>query len=375
MDCIRTVFGVMTKQILRGLAFLFLIFLIIFILINTSNIKAGELDKFNYYFGQLHSHTNLSDGKGSSSEAFKWARDEGKADFFAITDHSNKFDNDLDYTKSNEWLQLKKSAQSFNKNGKFIAIAGFEMTWTNKLGHMNTFNTEWFETRSNPAMKMQGFYNKLINYPNAIAQFNHPGTTFGDFQDFSYYSESIDKVIDLIEVGNGDGLVGGKGYFKSYDYYSKALDKGWHIAPTNNQDNHNKNWITSNDCRTVILATELTKESLYDSIKKLRVYATEDKNLKVTFQINNNIMGSIIKKTQSINISADINDPDNNDIVGSIELITNGGKVVISKYFNSNQAQWSFSMSSTSNNYYYIRITQKDGEMAVSSPIWVGSDE
>mgnify|MGYP007025256402 CR=1 FL=1 len=34
-----------------------------------------------------------------------------------------------------------------------------------------------------------------------------PGTTFGDFSDFAHYDEEIDRLITLIEVGNGEGLV------------------------------------------------------------------------------------------------------------------------------------------------------------------------
>ena len=50
----------------------------------------------------------------------------------------------------------------------------------------------------------------------------------------------IDNQITLIEVGNGEGAIGSSGYFPSYSYYTRALDKGWHVAPTNNQDNHKR---------------------------------------------------------------------------------------------------------------------------------------
>ncbi|MEG2501122.1 MAG: hypothetical protein RSA78_08640, partial [Oscillospiraceae bacterium] len=42
-----------------------------------------------------------------------------------------------------------------------------------------------------------------------------------------------------------------------YDYYNKALDKGWHVAPSNNQDNHKGKWGDANTARTVVIAPTL----------------------------------------------------------------------------------------------------------------------
>ena len=209
------------------------------------SFTVGEVTK-NLYFGQLHSHTNISDGTGSVDEAYQYAENVAKVDFLAVTDHSNWFDSDIkaniaDGSASAEWKMGRDAANKYNKNGEFVAIYGYEMTWsgsTGGYGHMNTFNTEGFETRSNSKMNLQAYYNSLKTQPQSMSQFNHPGKTFGDFSDFAYYDKEIDKVVNLIEVGNGEGEIRGSGYFPSYEYYTRALDKGWHLAPSNNQDNH-----------------------------------------------------------------------------------------------------------------------------------------
>ena len=82
--------------------------------------------------------------------------------------------------------------------------------------------------------------------------------------------ETVDNQITLIEVGNGEGAIGSSGYFPSYSYYTRALDKGWHVAPTNNQDNHKGNWGDSNTARSVVLATDLSEEAIYDAMKNYR---------------------------------------------------------------------------------------------------------
>ena len=112
-----------------------------------------------------------------------------------------------------------------------------------------------------------------------MSQFNHPGTTFGDFQDFAFYDPQVDQRITLIEVGNGEGAIGSSGYFPSYEYYTRAWTRAGTWPPTNNQDNHKGNWGDSNTARSVVLASDLTEEGIYDAIRNYRVYATEDNDL------------------------------------------------------------------------------------------------
>ncbi|WP_273701755.1 S-layer homology domain-containing protein [Tepidanaerobacter acetatoxydans] len=350
----------------------------------TWTFTIGELN-YQFRFGQLHSHTNVSDGTGTPDEAYTWARDRGKADFFAVTDHSNWFDNeltnenitDISQSTSEKWKLLNQKADEYYKAGEYVALAGYEMTWsgaTGGWGHINTFNTPWFASRSNDKMDLPAYYKKIAKWPESINQLNHPGKTFGDFADFGFYSEETDNVVQLIEVGNGEGPVRGSGYFPSYEYYTRALDKGWHLAPSNNQDNHKGNWITSNEARTVILSEELTKESIYDSIRDMRVYATENKNLEIMYKINGQLMGSRLSSPNKLNVSISINEPDINDQeqkIKKVELISNGGVVSGSKTFDSYNVDWNFQLDPMYD-YYYVKVTQANKDISVTSPVWVG---
>ncbi|MDF2672943.1 MAG: LPXTG-motif cell wall anchor domain protein, partial [Clostridiales bacterium] len=345
----------------------------------TWNFFVGE-EQFNFYFGQLHSHTNLSDGTGTPDDAYTWARDNANADFFAVTDHSNSFDNSTgsenitDYrdSTSQEWKQLRSTADRYNVDNEFVAIGGYEMTWsgsTGGWGHINTYNTEWFASRNNSAMTLQKYYEKIGQDVTSISQLNHPGTTFGDFGDFGFWTPAADRVVNLIEVGNGEGLVRGSGYFPSYEYYTRALDKGWHVAPSNNQDNHKGKWVNANTARTVVLAPELTRQSIFEAISQKRVYSTEDENLRIKYTVNNQVMGSILQSPNSLNVSIDINDPDPTDIIGKVSIIVDGGRIVEEKTFTSNTADWDLTLD-PQYNYYYVRVDQQDRDIAVTAPVW-----
>lgn len=338
------------------------------------NFSVGK-QTFNYYYGQLHSHTTLSDGQGTVEEAYTWARDKGKADFFAVTDHSNWFDNDTNWTLSTKWKQLKDTAASFNNDGSFVALSGYEMTWsgsTGGWGHINTFNTDWFKSRTDKTMDLKNYYAEIAKDTASISQLNHPGKTFGDFADFGYYTEAADNVVKLVEVGNGEGPVRGSGYFPSYEYYTRALDKGWHVAPSNNQDNHKANWVTANEARTVMVAETLTKDSVLDAMRKLHVFSSEDKNLEVMYTVNGQVMGATLTSPEKLSFNISVKDQDSEDKIAKISIIADGGTVVTSKTFDAAEANWQFELPPVYK-YYYVRVDQADKDIAVTAPVWTGT--
>ena len=338
----------------------------------------GE-ENLNHYYGNLHSHTNYSDGQGYASEAYAYARDKAKVDFLAITDHSNSFDNEskasmADGSMSTEWVEGNQIADEYNKSENFTAMFGYEMSWsasTGKYGHMNTFNTPGFESRTNLDMNLKKYYETLKKHKGSISMFNHPGETFGDFSGFAHYDEEIDELITLIEVGNADGAVGSNGYFPSYEEFINALDKGWHIAPTNGQDNHKGKWGDANSTRTVILAEENTREALYQAMRDRRVYSTEDENFQLGFKINGNVMGTILEETDELNFQIKLKDEDEKEKSAKVEIVANGGKVVKTMNMTSNEQEFNFTLPSDYS-YYFVKVTQADGQIIVSSPIWVG---
>lgn len=333
---------------------------------------------YNHYRGLLHSHTSASDGKGNYNDAYYLARDKANLDFFAITEHSNLLDNFLscninDANKSDEWNSLIKSKNAFTNNNDFIALNGFEMTYPhsvkNPIGHINIFNSNGFVSAEQEKMTLKDFYMLMYEQNDLIGQFNHPCDKFGTFNNFEYCSYA-DEIISLLEVGNGYNKDITKN-IRAYDMYQLALDKGWHIAPTCNQDNHRVNFGIANEFRTVILATNLTQDAIYDALKNMRVYATEDKNIQIDYTINDLPMGSTIQKASKLNFYISIVDTDSNDKINEIQVISNNGNIVKKKNFSSNLAKLEFSLKSNSNNFYYIKVIQKNGKTSVTAPIWI----
>lgn len=333
-----------------------------------------DLD-WNLYFGQLHAHTDISNGAGSVEEAFQYASQVDGLDFFAVTDHSDSFDNadmgaiDADGADiSADWAAGKQAAASVT-NGDFVGLFGFEMTWPEdkQLGHISTFNTPGWQTRDqadfeNVPTALENYYKALTSVPGSVSQFNHPDDIHGDFERFDHYSPQYDAAVSLLEVAGEDGVV-------DCGYYDRALDEGWHVAPTNNQNNHNGQWGDASEARTVVLAKSLTEEALYAAMKDRRVYATQDSDLAIYYELNGTVMGSIIPKSESAAVTVFLSDP-TDEAIGNVEVVTDGGAVLVSEYVET-PSQVLELPASGGRSYYYLRITQPDGDVAVTAPVWM----
>ena len=366
----------------------------------TWSFTIGEAT-FQRYFGQLHSHTQYSDGAGSLESALAYIKalpDSANVDFVAFTDHSNYFDKSgaanpegalYDMSQATEysqetWKAYKDAVAAFNTEnaGSMVAIAGFEMTWSGGPGHINTFNTPGIVSRNNTTLNnktkdagLQAYY-KLLSQTegvDSISQFNHPGTTFGNFIDFGYWDAVVDTRMYMVEVGNGEGQIGAGGYYPSYEQYIMALDKGWHVAPTNNQDNHKGRWGNANDARDVILTDDFSESGIYAALRARRMYATEDKNLELDYTVNGNMMGSIIDVPEKLNFEISFNDPDRTDSIAKVELVVNSGKVAYTWDSAADLTKGSVSVElAPEYTYYFVRVTEADGDLAVTAPVWVG---
>ena len=366
----------------------------------TWSFTIGEAT-FQRYFGQLHSHTQYSDGAGSLESALAYIKalpESANVDFVAFTDHSNYFDKSgaanpegalYDMSQATEysqetWKAYKDAVAAFNTEnaGSMVAIAGFEMTWSGGPGHINTFNTPGIVSRNNTTLNnktkdagLQAYY-KLLSQTegvDSISQFNHPGTTFGNFIDFGYWDAVVDTRMYMVEVGNGEGQIGAGGYYPSYEQYIMALDKGWHVAPTNNQDNHKGRWGNANDARDVILTDDFSESGIYAALRARRMYATEDKNLELDYTVNGNMMGSIIDVPEKLNFEISFNDPDRTDSIAKVELVVNSGKVAYTWDSAADLTKGSVSVElAPEYTYYFVRVTEGDGDLAVTAPVWVG---
>lgn len=316
---------------------------------------------YNLYFGLLHAHTDFSDGQGTVEEAFSHAAAAEGLDFFAVTDHSNSL-------TAEEWAAGTAAAAAVTTE-EFLGLFGYEMTWQEdkRIGHMVTLGTQTFLSRdqeefSNASTGLENYYKALTKLPSSVSMFCHPGDWFGDFHGFGHYTPEYDGRMHLLEVASGLEA-------SSWEQYGKALDKYWHLAPAISQNNHNGSWGDADESRTVILADDLTESSLLEAIRERRVYATEDRDLHLYWELDGCPMGGILDQSTHPEILLSAWDP-SGEAIGTIEVVTEGGRVLATESTSDSDIFISVSVSNGFR-YYYLRITQPDGQKAVTAPVWV----
>ena len=90
-----------------------------------------ESDTYNIYYGYLHSHTGVSDGQGTPYDAYSQAK-EANLDWFGTSDH-DYWPQDMSIKN---WKLINEVADSFNEDGVFTALIGYEWTSDEKdVGH------------------------------------------------------------------------------------------------------------------------------------------------------------------------------------------------------------------------------------------------
>jgi len=341
----------------------------------TNVVSAGA---YNVYFGNLHAHTELSDGSGTPTEAFTMARDVAGLDFFAITDH-DYWPNDMTHS---DWAKIRDAANSFNEDGVFTAFWGFE--WTSDieednngdkgLGHFTVINTaQWAHSR-HPSTNTLSKFADWLTETDGVAFFNHPGQYTTSFDKFDFKHSDNIVGMELWNRNSGFSYYYNNGYNKNdggLGYFDEALKMGWYIGAGGGHDNHDKSWGTMNDYRIAVLANEKNRKAILGAFKARRFYSTADKNLRLSFTANGAEMGSKISGGM-INFIIEASDG-NGEKFDRIELLKNSA-VIKTWSQDSKNALVTITETATKGDYYYVRVRQFDKDEAISSPIFINTD-
>lgn len=336
-------------------------------------------DTYNTYFGYLHAHTSFSDGKGTPAEAYQYARNSGKLDFFAVTDHGEMI---VFWPWDKKWRKIKSAADDYYVPGSFVTLWGFE--WTNPLlGHCNIINTSSY-TNCLSNITLDSLYGWLKDRPEGFGIFNHPGDYDSLGIEFWHLDPTDSGVVpQMVGIETWNGSNGFKEYYYKndwsscdYSYIDTGNQNGWQLGALGGQDNHEKSWGTKNQFRTAVLAKELTREGIIGAYRARRFYATEDQDLYLDFRCSGYPMGSQISGVNR-NFTVTASDK-SGDTFGEARLYRNGD-LIETKPLSGSSVNVTFSdYAATGNAYYYVVVQENDdndgngiNDEAISSPIWI----
>lgn len=309
---------------------------------------------YSLFYGNFHSHTDYSGGVGVPLQAYNYAHNTAHIDILAVTDHLENI-----YYSSYEWDSTKISANLSTSNGTFIGMAGYE--WTSPTyNHVNVFNTTGMTSPIN-VNNWDAFLTDLLSQPNAIAQFNHPGLLgTNNWNSFAYKNAQTDSVFRLIEVKK----------WSDDSYYQMALNNGWHVSPTNNQDNHDWTWGSLDDKRTGIYLSTLTNNAVIEAFYARRTFSSEDKNASVWMEFNGHYMGQFAATGNNSSIRIKLNDT-NGETWNKVDVVGSNSTLVYTHSFSSSAVDTTIHLNTIGLNWVFIRAKQTDGDYLWSAPVFL----
>jgi len=348
---------------------------------------------YNYYYGNIHAHSGYSDGSkdstttgiGQPGPAYRFAKNSYNFHFLGISEHNHSGAG----MQLNDYAKGVYQADTANQNGTFVCMYGMEYGVINNGGHVLVYGVDsliGWETNNYRIYCGQYDYAtlwKLIaRRPKAFATVAHPSDD--DFSDLANtaFIDTADIAIAGAPMRSGSAFSTTTDYSDGapgtvYDtYWRKLLSRGYHLGPTIDHDNHYTTFGRTAQSRTVVLASVLNRDSIMDAYRKMRFYASDDWNVKVTFTVNAYPMGSIFNSTTNPVINVQVTDPDVGDNVSNMQVYygvpgSSITAVILTSASSSATLNYTHTISTGETYYYYAVITQADGNKIWTSPIWV----
>lgn len=364
-------------------------------IIGTSNpLQPGFQGEYEIYFGDLHVMTGQGGNEGmlgSTEEALLYARDDRGLDFSAVTNSGR-----------DAWDIEGSVFAKYNAPHRFVAMPARE--FGHKSGHKNVYVMDDSYGVPRPATwqqlwdELRGKRATVISHHTNTHSETDPHEAWGP-HNLDTINPEFERVIEICQnrgsfekekVGEDNVYFGGFG-----SSVQSALAKGLRLGFVGGTDNHRgrpgsgrsfqsgldyNEYVTGGI--TGVLAKELTREAIFEAIWQRRCYATTGVRTLLDFSVNGRVMGQEFSATgeearapRTIVVKA----AGTADIVRAV-IVRNGqdvhtceGAGQVLEFEWQDDAPLGDVVTDDGWVYYYVRLTQRDGNMAWSSPVWIDS--
>ncbi|NOZ21192.1 MAG: DUF3604 domain-containing protein [Planctomycetes bacterium] len=346
------------------------------------------------YWGDIHGKTEYTPGarRTTVDQYYVYGKEVALLDFCAITDEGAGF-------KEEAWAAAQDAARKHHVPGEFITLKAFE--WASSLyGHRSVYFTG---DRTEPKLDDKGnldwldirdFYALFKDRDVLIVPQNTFVWTNWDFHDpvheclVEVYSSwgACEKHGNPLwthsEIpGGGVQAALARGYRMGiiassdtqFGMPGKSYPEHWDVKPF-------KGGLAA------VYAKELTREAIFDAFKRRQCYGTTGARIIVEFFVNDQPMGSEVEvpfqdnETPRVLKVKVIGSEDIAEVVivrnnTDIYRATDCGQWVEFDYEDDEPMREALAEAEgddvgAGSIYYYLRVLQKDGEMAWCSPVW-----
>ncbi|OGS22398.1 MAG: hypothetical protein A2252_02310 [Elusimicrobia bacterium RIFOXYA2_FULL_39_19] len=378
------------------------------------------------FWGEIHGQSYLCDGTYYPDEILKFARDESRLDFAAITSHDCAMENgEKDYQKCVD------AANKLNKPKDFTAFIGMEWSGaTPKGGDHNIYfkgDKGNFFTSGHYLSKVKAYKPEVLKEltlppwtkewmlevpvhadlakvysdadPNETMIIPHGG---GRICNMEYHDPMLEPVM---EIQSGHAV---------FEFLAcEALQKGYRMGFIAGSDDHRGSLgdshtqmrksplgYTEHSGLVAAYAQDCTRESIWKAFQEKSVYATTGARIILNFKLNDNIMGKSVKMDNPKESRQFKIEVFGTTYIRQVELWRNAQvlkiwrpewfehvieftdtepidkivwpeKTIFGKEVKNVNKTISGREIKRAQAAYFVKVIQSDGHMAWSSPVWI----
>ena len=281
---------------------------------------------FKIYWGDMHNHSSISsDGSGKGN--FRYARDVARLDFYSSSEHAEDTDDGI---TQKEWETIKSEVELYNKPTRFATLLGYECSLLAPSGHHNIIfrSMDGFPFSVKDAKNVATLWG-LLTPGQAISIPHHTGIiwggqptttpdepglqevpsapaskTKGPFVDWSAINVVMRPLLEIYSLHGSseayapdDPLAYEHCHFSSSrsgegPYYARdAWRAQQQIGVTAGGDDHDTQ--PGSGGLTAVVAPQLTREAVFDSLQSRQCYATTGARVYLLFDAAGISMGNV----------------------------------------------------------------------------------
>mgnify|MGYP000315345569 CR=1 FL=1 len=286
---------------------------------------------------------------------------------------------------------MQDVTNAWNEPGRFVTLVGYE--WSGNEGDRNIYTSrdhlKLFRGMYPPTSSIQSVW-EYFKQDNCVVGGPHAPLAHGII--WNYHESLVERfveiysmwgasdtrdnplatiarsvtsksVIELLRTGACLGFTGGGDCHEGHCGFSCEDPEGQGKVP------HTFAQKLRFRCgMTAALLNHLDRRSLIDALRERRTYATTGARILLSFSISGIPMGSL-GMVKAVVVKAMIHGC---SPIKQVEIIKDG-EIVFCKEDNrlDISIEWKDPELLKEKHFYYLRVIQKDGQMAWSSPIWI----
>ncbi|MFQ5417707.1 MAG: CehA/McbA family metallohydrolase [Myxococcota bacterium] len=333
-------------------------------------------------WGDLHGHSGLSDGTGTPSDFFDYARNVASLDVVALTDHDHWGILPLD-DNPQLWREIREEVRRVNEPGRFVSVLGYEWTsWIHGHRHVLYFEDDGDVISSLPpeTESPRQLWAALAGRPALTFAHHSAGGPIATNWDIPP-DPAFEPVTEIVSVHGSSEAQDSPG--RIYDavkgnFVRDVLDRGYRLGFIGSGDSHDghpglAHLDTAGAGLAAILSEDLTREAVLKAIRARRVYATNGPRILLRTALGGYGMG------MGVPVSGEA-EPDQELFIHvvavgpleRVELIRSGAVVDAASAGGRLEVVLHRPIENLRpGEYLYVRAVQRDGGAAWSSPFFI----